>query len=91
MPRSKTKRAKGNGASARYFVTDQLPTGGKKRNGQPKTAEAEVYEHNSIYECLHYLRSKCSYSGRLYRSEDGVLLASRKVVPGASTKETAVS
>lgn len=91
MPRSKTKRAKGNGASTRYYVTDQLPTGGKKKNGQPKTVEVEVFEHDSIYPCLDYLRGKCGYGGRLYRSEDGVLLASRKVVAGASTKETAVS
>ena len=93
VPRLKTKRAKGNSASARYFVTDQLPTGGKKKNGQPKTAEVEVFEHDSIYACLNYLRGKCGYSGRMYRSKDGELLASRRVATRVNIKEkeTAIS
>jgi len=91
VPRSKTKTSKANGVETRYFVTDQLPNGRKKRNGQPQTEEQLVYDHNSIYACLNYLRSKCGYGGRVYRTEDEVLLASRKVVAGASTKETGVS
>ena len=91
MPRSKTTKSKANGIETRYFVTDQLPNGRKKRNGQPQTEERLVYDHDSIYACLDYLRGKCSYSGRVYRTKDEVLLATRKVVSGASTKETGVS
>lgn len=66
MPRSKTRNRRTN-IIERYFVTD----------GTGKNKEV-VCSHNSIYVCLDYLRRNCSYSGRMYRSADGELLASRK-------------
>ena len=84
MPRSKTKKSN-NGV--RYFVTDRFPDPKDKK----KTVEVEVFWNNSIYPCLAFLRGKCSFEGRMYRSEDGALLALRKVVAGASSPETDVS
>jgi hypothetical protein len=84
VPRLKTTRVR-NGA--RYYVTDRFPHPKDKH----RTIERDVFANDCIYACLDYLRRKCGYNGRMYRGEDGELLATKKVAAGSSTPETGIS